>query len=416
MFDITFPNAAPLLYVVLAISALALAWVYAFRLRRFKLVAKHASWQTEAQDIEVATHDALTTDVGGAYPYLSVVVPINEQSADVHALLRVLFRQNYKGRFEVVLADENHSADLFASYELLKKEHSNLRYTFVPESSRYIELRKLAITLGIKASRGEWVVVVNPETIPMSDEWMQRFAENLGEAVNFAEAYYNYEDDGSLVARRAIFERIDHLSSRIYAWEKGVVVGCQPANWAVRKQWFIHENGFADSLNLAFGEEAIFANHKVEPENYVMLCSPATRLVEELPAKSTLSILRARDAEIRRHLSRRARAHQGSSGLANFMAYVFALALVFYTVVRILTDVEAETYSQQMVYSDILALLLWGIGLSLPIHIVRTALRTLDERKYGLYIYFYEMMRPFYALSAEMGRRFHRDEFSRKYI
>lgn len=414
MFDITFPNMNALLYVPLVVSTLALIWVYAFRLRRFRLIAKHASWQIEAQDIEVATHDAITTNAEGAYPYISVVVPINEQSSDVLYLLRALFKQNYRGQFEVVLADESHSINAISTFEEQRKKHPNLRYTFVPKSSRYIELRKLAITLGIKASRGEWVIVVNPETVPMSNEWMQCFAENLGESVNYVEAYYNYEDDGSIVARRAIFERIDHFSSRIYAWEKGIIVGCMPANWAVRKQWFIKENGFADSLNLAFGEEAIFASRNVEAENYLMLCSPATRLIEELPSKSTLSVFRFREAEIRRHLTRRARYYQSSSVFTCFMAYAFALCLLFYTVMRVLTVAEECVYTFQMIYTDIAALLQWIIGLSLPIYIVRTALHTLAEREYSFYIYFYELMRPFYSLSAELGRYLHRDEFSRK--
>lgn len=416
ILDTYLQNADTFLYIVLALSAITLLGVYVLRLRRFKLVAKHASWQTEAQAIEVATHDALTANADGNYPLLSIVVPVNEQSTDIHPLLRSLFRQSYKGTFEVVIADENHSADAFATYEEQKREHANLRYTFVPESSRYIELRKLAITLGIKASRGEWVIVVNPETLPMSDEWLQRFAENLGEDVNLAEAYYNYDDDGSLVARRAIFERIDHLSARIYAWERGVVVGCNSANWAVRKKWFIEQNGFADSLNLAFGEEAILANHKVDAENYIMLCSPATRLVEELPSKQTLSILRAQGAEVRRHLSCKARRQQSVSVIANLMCYLFALCLLLYTCIRFYMDIDAETYSECYAYADVIALLLWAVALYLPLRIVRTALHTLDERRYGLYIYFYEMMRPLYSLSAELKRRMYREDFTRKYI
>ena len=42
-----------LLCVVAGIALLSLYWL---RLRRFRLLAKHAAWQLEAQAIEKATH------------------------------------------------------------------------------------------------------------------------------------------------------------------------------------------------------------------------------------------------------------------------------------------------------------------------------------------------------------------------
>lgn len=416
MSNIYFHNVELALYVALAVSAIALLLVYIFRLRRFKLVKKHASWQIETQEIEAATHEAISHDAEGNYPYISVVIPCNEQSADIQSLIANLLKQNYKGKFEIIVADESHSADLKALVGNLNNKHPNVRYTFVPESSRYIELRKLAITLGIKASRGEWVIVINPETQPASNDWLQCYVQNLGDDVDFAEAYYNYDDDGTLLARRAIFERIDDFSLRIYAWENGVVIGCPQANWAVRKNWFIKENGFADSLNIAFGEEAIFANYKVRSDNYVMLCSPATRLIEEMPSSAQLSSQRMQKAEINRHLSGAAKLQLLTSGLSTFMSYMYALCLLFYTFMRVWHDVQATDYTSNYLYADIVALLLWCVGLYIPLYIVREALRTLDERKYGLYIYIYEMLRPFHAISTACKRRIHHSEFTRKYI
>lgn len=416
MLEFLFQNTDVALYVALLLASVSLLVIYVFRLHNFKLITQYASWQIEAQEIEEATHDAITIDANGNYPRISIVVPVNEQSVGIQSLLNNLFRQNYKGYYEVVLADESHSPELHDLFEEQTKRNVNVRYTFVPNTSRYIELRKLAITLGIKASRGEWVIVVNPETSPISDNWLQCYAQNLGEDVNFAEAYYNYDDDGSLVARRAIFERIDKFSTRLNAWKNGIVVACNTANWAVRKKWFVEQGGFADSLNITFGEEAIFANHKVNAENYVMLCSPETRLVEELATKHELSVNRMHSVEVMHHLSRSAKRKMFVSGAVTFTSYLFVLCLLFYTSMRIFCDVEAYQYSVSYVYTDILALTLWILGLSLPISIVRTALRTLNERKYGFYIYVYEMLRPFHALSAKLKYRIHKEEFVRKYI
>ena len=65
---------------------------------------------------------------------------------------------------------------------------------------------------------------------------------------------------------------------------------------------------------------------------------------------------------------------------------------------------------------DVVSLVLWGIMLVLPIVMIRRGLRTLDERKYGAYIYIYELMRPLHALANEWRRMMHQRDFERKYI
>ena len=92
-----------------------------------------------------------------------------------------------------------------------------------PKFSRHIELRKLAISLGIKAAHSEWVIVVNPETKPNNDRWLQHLRYLLPE-INFIEAYYNYESNGSQRARRAILERIYAFTNRLEAYEEGIVL------------------------------------------------------------------------------------------------------------------------------------------------------------------------------------------------
>ena len=406
-----------ILLLLCVVAGVALLLLYVLRLRRYSLLTKHASWQLEAQAVEQATHDALVSGRSEEASMLTIVVPVINEKDPLKPLLQHLITQQYADAFEIIVADESHSAEVEALCESLQQsEFRNLRYTFVPDTSRYIELRKLAITLGIRAARSEWVIVVSPDTLPSSDTWLYHVSQSLSDAYDWVIPYYNYDDDGSLVARRAIFDRVCALAMQVYAWEQGQVIGCPSSGWAVRKKWFIEQNGFADSVNMAFGEEQMLACLHADAERTCLLCSPSTRLVETLPTCDVLRVKRMQACEVNHHLKHYLRKYKWQDIVATLSVYVFVLSQAVYAIYRVLTDVRVEQYSVSMLPIDVLSFMLWSVMLVLPITMVRRGLRTLDERKYGAYIYIYELMRPLHALANEWRRMMHQRDFERKYI
>lgn len=405
------------LLLLCVVAGVALLLLYVLRLRRYSLLTKHASWQLEAQAVEQATHEALVSGRSEEASMLTIVVPVINEREPLKPLLQRLITQKYADAYEIIVADECHSPEVEALCESLQRtDFHNLRYTFVPNTSRYIELRKLAITLGIRAARSEWVIVVSPDTLPSSDMWLYHVSQSLSDAYDWVIPYYNYDDDGSLVARRAIFDRVCALAMQVYAWEQGHVIGCPSSGWAVRKKWFIEQNGFADSVNIAFGEEQMLACLHADAERTCLLCSPSTRLVETLPTLDVLRVKRMQACEINHHLKHYLCKYKWQDIVATLSVYVFATCQIIYAVCRVMNDVNAEQYSISMLPIDVVSLVLWGIMLVLPIVMIRRGLRTLDERKYGAYIYIYELMRPLHALANEWRRMMHQRDFERKYI
>lgn len=458
-----------LVWLPALLCALCLFLLWLFRWRHDTLAAKYAQWQNEAQAIEAATHNALyrilphrhvlrgqhivgaedtsaekTDDEKAAYPSISVVVPAHDDAPQLEYLLPRLLEMSYNGKFEVIVADQIASEDNHDVVRRLESQHPNLRYTRVPVSSRQIERRKLAITLGIKAAHGEWVIVITPYTVPETGEWLQHFAQNLDPELNFVEAYYNYYDDGSLKARRAILERVRAFNLRLNAYEQGLVIGCSSANYALRKKWFVEQNGFADSLTLPFGEEAIFAYRHAVANHSMLLCSPDTKLTEYLPDDSEITNRRICLAETMHHIfkggykkSAVANADKTSEPhptimekllwryvkwyrlrerLCPLLSYVFLLLSVCYVAWRIYSDISLQTYSVGLIAPDIAMFLLIVLSLSLPVVLLRRTLHAVNERKYGLYIVLYDLLQPWRSLSIGIRRRMRRNTFVRRNI
>jgi len=404
---------------LLITSGVCLLMLFLWRWRYDGLAAKYAAWQCEGQAVEKATHAAVSgtpENTNPPYPFISIVVPAHNQAHQLATLLPLLFEQRYEGNYEVIVADEISEDD---TVDLMKQQmavHPALRMTYVPRTSRQIELRKLAITLGIKAARGEWVVVVNPDTHPQTDLWLQHYAQNLDAALNMVEAYYNYGDNGSRKARRAIMERVRAFNMRLSAFEAGIVLGSETANYAVRRSWFLAQGGFADSLLLPFGEESLFAHFHAETDHTLLLCSADTKLIEELPSRHELNFRRVAVAETLHRMTGRATWYRYREVLLSFALYLALFAIIFYAALRIASDVLASAYNLSLLWGDLLCLLFIVLTLTLPIALLRRSLRALSERKYGIYIWLFDALQPLRRMRVKWHRFLLRRTFKRNAV
>lgn len=396
--------------------------LYVLHYRRRSLAAKYAAWQAEGQEIAVATHEALHASSekrSVPYPYISIVVPTYNQETQLRYLLPRLLGQRYKGKFEVIVVDQLSEDDTPQYLDSLhQQEPRRFRYRLLPTSTRQIEHRKLAVTIGIKAALGEWVIIVNPDTTPQTKDWLQCYAENLDEDLDWVEAYYNYEDDGSCMARRAILERVYAFTQRLSAYERGHLIGCETAGYAVRRKWFLAEGGFADSLALPFGEETLFAARHADTGRTLMLCSPDTKLLQELPDRLELRLKRACRVEISRHLPFSLRWGMGwRRGCTNALLGALVCEGVGYWVFRLWhfpfetaqpLFYFLRTYEAEQAFPDLLWLITVVLTLVFSLHPLRRSLHALQERPYGAYVWLYDLLCPFRDFFVSLRSRFMR--------
>lgn len=401
------------------VACLLILVTYLLRWRHYRLLHKYAQWQHEAQEIEVATHIALYNQKKNdqpIYPKVSIVIPSRDQADQLKMLLPKLLEQEYKGNFEVIVVDEKSSDETSLVIKQFSNSYKNLRQTYVPATSRHIELRKLAITLGIKASFSEWVIILNPDTIPDSKSWLQHYAENLQPGVDFIRAYYNYDHNGTATSRCAIIERLRQFAMDLAAYEKGLVLNCETANYAVRKNWFIEQQGFADSLTLPFGEEKIFACYHATTERTTMLCSSDTCVTELMPTKRNLYETRMYASETKKHLKGITKRYTVHDSIATISLYLCTFIAIAYILLRVIYDINASHYSQQYIYTDIFCLFIWLCLLILPTWMLRIGAKAVNQKPFGIYIYLHEMLQPWRNISIMWMRYIHKSEFKRNFI
>ena len=192
-------------------------------------------------------------------PPVSVIICAREESENLRRNLAAVLEQDYP-QFEVIVINDGDTDESEDYLTLLEEKYPHLYHSFVPDSSRYISRKKLAATLGVKASKYDWLVFTEADCRPQSDQWLRLLARNFTSRTQVVLGYSGYERGKGWLHKRVAFDNL--FSSMRYL---GFALAGSPymgigRNLAYRKELFYREKGFSAHLNLQRGDDDLFIN------------------------------------------------------------------------------------------------------------------------------------------------------------
>jgi len=266
-------------------------------------------------------------------PPISVIICAREESENLRRNLTAVLEQDYP-RFEVIVINDGNTDESEDYLTLLEEKYPHLYHSFVPDSSRYISRKKLAITLGIKASKYDWLVFTNADCMPPSDQWLRLMARNFTSHTQVVLGYSGYERGKSWLHKQTAFDNL--FTSMRYL---GFALAGSPymgigRNLAYRKELFYRQKGFSAHLNLQRGDDDLFINQVATAEN-TRVETDADAIVRMQP------LLRAKDwKEEKIGYASTARLYQGTqrllAGFETLTRLAFHIAWASATVIGIL--------------------------------------------------------------------------------
>lgn len=199
-------------------------------------------------------------------PPVSVIICARDESENLHRNLHSVLEQDYP-QFEVIVINDGDRGESEDFLTLQEEKYPHLYHSFVPDSSRYISRKKLAVTLGIKASKYDWLVFTEANCQPQSDQWLKLIARNFTSRTQVVLGYSGYERGKGWLHKRVSFDNL--FTSMRYL---GFALAGSPymgigRNLAYRKELFYEQKGFSAHLNLQRGDDDLFINHVVTSEN-----------------------------------------------------------------------------------------------------------------------------------------------------
>ncbi|MCD8293524.1 MAG: glycosyltransferase [Prevotellaceae bacterium] len=199
-------------------------------------------------------------------PPVSVIICAHNACEQLQSNLPAVLEQDYP-QFEVIVISDSNDDDTGNYLTLAEERYHHLYHSFVPDSSRYISRKKLAVTLGIKASKYEWIVLTEADCRPASGQWLRLLARNFTSRAQIVLGYSGYGQGKGWLHKCCSFDNL--LGAMRYL---GFALAGSPymgigRNLAYRKELFYAQKGFSANLNLQRGDDDLFVNRTASAGN-----------------------------------------------------------------------------------------------------------------------------------------------------
>lgn len=205
-------------------------------------------------------------------PKVSVIIVSENEAGELARNLPNILDQDYPD-FEVIVVNNGSTDESDELLQSLKLSNPHLYHTYLPYSSDKVFGRhKIALTIGIKAAKGDVLLFTEPYSKPISNKWISSMMEELTETKDVVLGYSFFEKSKHFFNLIARFD--NHLHSMQYL---GMAILKRPytgvyRNIAYRKHLFFDNKGFASHLNIENGED-VFISHIMNSENTTIAVS-----------------------------------------------------------------------------------------------------------------------------------------------
>lgn len=261
---------------------------------------------------------------------VSVIIISDNNARELNDNLKYFLSQDYSAGYEVIVVvcrDEDGTCDVLKSFEKEQKLYT----TFVPDTSRYMSRRKLAITLGVKAAKNEQVLLTDAVCKPVSEHWISSMISKCRDEIDLVIGYSNYAEGTS---QFKIFSRLHSEYAFLYDAFKGFAYSTCGNNLLFRKSVFMDGRGFQGNLKYLRGEYSFLVNKYSGNGNVAIATSNDCMVVETPPSNKTWKDTNLFYIETRKHLKRSFR-HRFIFNIDMFSLHVcliFAILSVLYAI------------------------------------------------------------------------------------
>ena len=200
-----------------------------------------------------------------ALPAISVIVTSKNSAEELERNLPFIIGQDYPD-FEVIVVNRGSTDDTDMVLKAAEQKYARLYHTYVPAEADGINEKKLALTLGIKAAKNDFLLFTEAYCKPCSEHWIKEFGKEftLGKEVILGFSRLEIPKKTGLRGFMLYDNLIHHLKFLSMAILRKPFMGIG-RNLAYKKELFFKHKGYSSILNLEGGEDDLYIN-RVAPQ------------------------------------------------------------------------------------------------------------------------------------------------------
>ena len=125
-------------------------------------------------------------------PPVSVIICARNESHNLEQFLPLVLEQDYP-QFEVIVVNDRSLDDTEDLLKLMSHRYKHLKTTFIPERAKFLDTKKIAVSLGIKSASNELLLFTDADCYPRSKDWLKLMVRNFTENTQLVLGYGAYE-------------------------------------------------------------------------------------------------------------------------------------------------------------------------------------------------------------------------------
>ena len=187
---------------------------------------------------------------------ISIIVCAKNEYHNLKDKLPAILNQDYPN-YEVIVVNDQSIDDTAILLKKLEKQYPNLVVVTIEKHINKRPGKKLALTLGIKTAKYEYLVLTDADCLSNSKNWAMQMCSNFNSA-DIVLGYGGYEKKKGLLNKLIRFDTFNVAQQYLsYALAGQTYMGVG-RNMAYKKSLFFENKGFANHLHIASGDDDLF--------------------------------------------------------------------------------------------------------------------------------------------------------------
>lgn len=221
-------------------------------------------------------------------PGISVVITSKNNAFELEKNLPFFLKQNYP-KYEVIVVNSGSTDDTDVLLKSAELKNPHLYHTFIPAGADEVNEKKLAITLGVKAAKYDYILFSESFCRPSSENWILEFGKEFTKGKEILLGYSRVIFSNKVKLRNFIQydNLIHHLKflSLTMAGKPFMGIG---RNMAYKKELFFNNKGLYSVLGIDGGEDDLYINRISNKNNtWVVLSKDSITETDSVDSFST---------------------------------------------------------------------------------------------------------------------------------
>ncbi|MCC7303361.1 MAG: glycosyltransferase [Bacteroidia bacterium] len=263
-------------------------------------------------------------------PPASVLICARNEAANLEKNIPLIMQQDYPD-FEVIVINDCSWDDSEMVLKSLGQQYPALRVITIKEDQYFSHGKKVAVMVGIKGAKSEYLLFTDADCRPASNQWIRNMLQSFDQHCDIVLGYGPYERTAGFLNKLIRFDAFTIGLQYLGMASAGVPYMGVGRNLAYKRSLFFKVKGFASHYHIESGDDDLFVNEAATSGNTVAMTT-AESMTVSIPESSFRNWLRQkrRHSTTFRHYKAGTRLRLGLFGLSQYLFYLLLLFLLVF--------------------------------------------------------------------------------------